>query len=287
LTAACPPRRMNKMNADYYIEKGQSHDFCEDFALAGKIGESAYAILSDGCSSSEHVDLGARLLVHAAKDGMAAAFCAPKVDWESFARKAINKAQRAARCFESLPNTVLDATLMLASVVPDGNGAFEATACAWGDGAILVKRGDAIAATLIRFSMNAPFYLSYHLDPQRSQAYLEKQGGVKDVLRSTLVPDSPSTIQTTRESVSQPLKPYVESITLQPGDSLVLVSDGIAQFFAGDNTPIPWESIAPEFINYKQMTGVFLRRRMNFFQRKNRADGVTHLDDVSGAAITV
>ena len=86
MTAACPPRRMNKMNADYYIEKGQSHDFCEDFALAGKIGESAYAILSDGCSSSEHVDLGARLLVHAAKDGMAAAFCAPKVEWESFAR---------------------------------------------------------------------------------------------------------------------------------------------------------------------------------------------------------
>ena len=55
------------MNTDCYYEIGHSHIFCEDYALAGIVNNIGYAIVSDGCSSSDNVDVGARVLAHIAK----------------------------------------------------------------------------------------------------------------------------------------------------------------------------------------------------------------------------
>lgn len=57
------------MNSDCYFEIGHSHTICQDYALTGKINDVlSYAIISDGCSSSPLVDVGARLLAHSAKE---------------------------------------------------------------------------------------------------------------------------------------------------------------------------------------------------------------------------
>ena len=63
------------MNTDFYCEIGDSHVACEDYALAGKINDNiSYAIVADGCSSSPNVDVGARVLAHAALDYLTSQF---------------------------------------------------------------------------------------------------------------------------------------------------------------------------------------------------------------------
>ena len=56
------------MNADHYYTIGNSHSVCQDYAISGLVENGAYAILSDGCSSSPDVDVGARMLSLSAKE---------------------------------------------------------------------------------------------------------------------------------------------------------------------------------------------------------------------------
>jgi hypothetical protein len=278
------------MNADFYLERGKQHAVCEDFAAAGILEGHGFALVSDGCSSSKEVDFGSRILVHAARDNLTPFLASGAVfDAAAFGRATLAKAGKVLGCFAALPDSTLDATLLLALVRPDhAGGSFRAQVCFWGDGVALVRKTDRVLATLLRFAENAPFYLSYALSPARREAYLSHQGGRRELLQVAFdLAGNELSREARLETNSDPLAPYQEQFDLGTGDSLALTSDGITQFFAADNTPIPWETLAPKFVDFKKPVGVFVRRRMNFFERENRVAGVRHLDDVSVAAITL
>ena len=263
------------MNADSYMVKGDTHDVCQDFALAGIVAGSGYALLSDGCSSSCDVDLGARLLAHGALDRLRSCLLADRdFDPVSLAKEAINKAALAISHFSNIEKAALDATLLLAVLRPDGR----LRICAWGDGAVLVRQGDAVQAFLLHYVKNAPFYLSYSLDAGRLANFKAAGGGRLSV----------ESLGNAKELVlcpSSPLEPFVVDLALAPGDAAVLVTDGLGQFVDQDNQSISWERLVPDFLSYKQTQGTFLRRRLNFFFRQNRSQNVRHLDDVSAAAL--
>jgi hypothetical protein len=278
------------MNTDFYLKRGKDHAICEDFAATGIIGGHGFALVSDGCSSSKEVDFGSRILVHAAKDNLMLLASGAPFDATAFAEATIAKAGEVAGCFKSLAVSALDATLLLALVWPDKANAksFRAQVCFWGDGVAIVRKKDRVSATLLRFAANAPFYMSYALNAERKQVYLGRQGGSKEVQKVTFDLAGNELSRADRQEVNaDPLIPYQEQLDLESGDSLALVSDGITQFFAADNTPIPWEMLAPRLVEFKRPAGVFVRRRMNFFERENRAAGLRHLDDLSVAAITL
>ena len=213
----------------------------------------------------------------------------PPFDAIAFAEATIAKAGKAVGCFESLPVSTLDATLLLALVRPDRTiDSFFAQVCFWGDGLAIVRKKDRVVATMLRFAGNAPYYLSYSLETSRRQAYLEHQGGRRQILRVTLdLEGKEISREESEECFVDPIVPHHEQFSLETGDSLALVSDGITQFFTAENTPILWEKLAPKFVDFKRPTGVFVRRRMNFFERENSAVGLRHLDDLSVAAITL
>src|SRR5690349_20078169 len=83
------------------------------------------------------------------------------------------------------------------------------------------------------------FYLSYALNAPRRQACLNRHGGHKEVLRVSfdLAGKELSREKRARDQ-PYPLAPYQEQFDLEAADSLALVSDGITQFFAADNTAI-------------------------------------------------
>jgi hypothetical protein len=56
------------MNADYDFQIGKDHQVCQDYSMVGYTEDKAVAILSDGCSASPHVDIGARLLTLSARE---------------------------------------------------------------------------------------------------------------------------------------------------------------------------------------------------------------------------
>ena len=49
------------MQVDTFSKIGKTHKICEDYILSGT-KPFPYIIISDGCSSSEGTDMGARLL---------------------------------------------------------------------------------------------------------------------------------------------------------------------------------------------------------------------------------
>ena len=57
--------------ADAHFSIGKTHRVCEDYARAGLLPDGrAFAIVSDGCSSSPDTDFGSRLMTIAAQERM-------------------------------------------------------------------------------------------------------------------------------------------------------------------------------------------------------------------------
>ena len=58
------------MISDSYFEIGNTHMVCQDYALNGSSPDNRlhYSIVSDGCSSSKHSEIGAQILCHVAQD---------------------------------------------------------------------------------------------------------------------------------------------------------------------------------------------------------------------------
>jgi hypothetical protein len=54
------------MKIDTFIEIGSQHQMCEDYIISG----DNYIFLADGCSASDHSEMGARFLCYMAKQFM-------------------------------------------------------------------------------------------------------------------------------------------------------------------------------------------------------------------------
>ena len=117
--------------------------------------------------------------------------------------------------------------------------------------------------------------------------YQAMQQAHQHCLETTASPDMERLVFEREQRFADPHVPHQEQFGLAADDSLALVSDGITQFITAENTPVLWETLIPKFVDFKRPAGVFVRRRMNFFERENRAAGIRHLDDLSVAAITL
>ena len=109
------------MNADAYFEIGAAHTVCEDYAIAGSYEDLTYAILCDGCSSSQDTDVGARILaqvsqgvlkyLHNRKLLYNIEFLTEKFK-EVFNELVLNKCMEVRQTLR-LPQSAFDATLLV------------------------------------------------------------------------------------------------------------------------------------------------------------------------------
>ena len=261
------------MNANSTFSIGKDHIVCEDYALAYTGPSITYAIVSDGCSASPEVDFGARCLAMSAKRELRL-----NPDLLSFdGKKAITNAQRVIDVFPYLSPQFLDATLLVAAV----NGKHLLVEM-YGDGVMVHRKKDSIVSVHVQLSSGAPDYLSYHLDPIRKQAYLAIEDNKKIV---TIL--SAGKLDTSRTGDYAPLDPFIYDTTVEEGDVIAVISDGINSFRKMNNDPILWTDLIEEFTGYKTFEGEFVLRRIAAFKRKCLKEGVTHSDDISVAAIII
>jgi hypothetical protein len=151
------------MNTDAYYEIGSSHRVCEDYALAGQYEDMAYAIVSDGCSSSENSDVGARLLSHIAKGALICLKGRGLLDNalfpDTFRELVVGKSIEIKKSL-GLSTDAFDATLLVSIVYNN-----KVTYLGWGDGYfILVIDNNSIIAYDIKYSSGAPYYISYEMN---------------------------------------------------------------------------------------------------------------------------
>jgi len=262
------------MNANETYWIGKDHNVCEDYAIAEANDVMSYAIVSDGCSASKDVDFGARALAMSAKKYLRLGEVTDFTP-EEFGESVIQNAAKVVDIFPYLSFECLDATLLVAWVQNKN-----LTVYMYGDGLLVHRMKDGINTTHIHLTSNAPDYLSYHLNPLRRQQYDELKDNKKEI-SVEMTPYHPTPV------ISKPFEPYVYGCSVEEGDVISVISDGINSFRRSDYTPIPWQELVDEFTAYKNFEGEFVLRRVSAFKRKCLKDGITHSDDISVASIIV
>ena len=268
------------MNADSYFSIGNGHTICEDYAIAGTVENGAYAIISDGCSSSPDVDFGARALALSAKRTLMIG--GSDMNYDLFGKVTIHNIEHVGDTFPLHPHS-LDATLLTA-VVKDKNF----TVHMYGDGVFFHKTTTNLRMVHVDFEGNCPAYLSYYLDKLRLKEYEDTVLGSKRMLDISLYTGGAASGEEIEvETFMKPFEPVTIKGLADTGDIIAVCSDGVNSFSRGDGSAIPWESIAREFIDFKTTPGVFVQRRLGFLKRQWKKESVTFFDDISMAAIVI
>jgi len=245
------------MNTDVSINIGSMHSLCQDYAIAG----NGYVLLSDGCSSSQDSDIGARLLVRAMAQLITAHTEISELHKES-ARLALAWANMLG-----LSPQAVDATLMSAHVSSDDL----IVACS-GDGVIILE---SIDGTLDVYAISSPsgypFYPSYVHQPNRLAELVAHNRCNKEVKH--------------RDSI-EITDALTISLKLKATDFkyVALASDGINSFFHTQQR-ICLSDVVKEFWSFKHSHGAFVERRMKRFRKDTHAKGWQHADDLAVAVI--
>ena len=271
------------MNANHHFEIGKGHIVCEDYATSGVVANGAYAILCDGCSSSPDVDFGARALALSAKRTLSIG--GTEMNYDLFGKITIRHLEHIGDTFPTLDPRALDATLLVTWVKGD-----TFTAHMYGDGIFFHKTASTLRFVYVDFETNTPAYLSYYLDKLRLKEYEEKVQGSKHVFDVSYYmggPDEQPRDPIEVESYINPFAPVTFKGKVSEGDIIAISSDGLTQFKRGDGSSILWDAIARDMIDFKSLPGVFVQRRLSFLERQWKKEQITHLDDVSMAAIAM
>ncbi|MFY0539924.1 protein phosphatase 2C domain-containing protein [Nannocystis pusilla] len=141
-----------RAHADAFFTTGLTHDICEDYSRAGFRGDGTpYVVVCDGCSSSAHTDVGARLLAAAVAGQATSEFEVLHVLLEA--------AGAAAQV--RVPAECLDTTLLLGfwdeAHQADGSTSRCVRVVMWGDGAVAArKRNGEMALHTVEHPDGAP-----------------------------------------------------------------------------------------------------------------------------------
>jgi len=266
------------MNSDSHFLIGHSHNVCEDYALSGKHDDLHYAIVSDGCSASKDVDIGARILAKTAESVIKAVYThpyQPHYYWNIIGSMIISNAQRTIRSL-GIADTALDATLLFAVGYEDRESF---SLFAYGDGSFSYYDIDNKLHIIdIEYESGAPYYLSYRLDKQRQEGYRENFPGKVNINHYYENDDGKLDIKV--GSVEH--YDFEFCLDVPVGSYISVFSDGTHTF-----SGLKFTETAKEFMNFKNHTGDFVKRRMNVIKRRCDKEGIKYSDDVSMASIYV
>jgi len=262
------------MVIDTFLTIGKTHKICEDYIISGTT-PMPFIILSDGCSSSKGTDMGARLLCCLAKqylkfrsEGIKSSF---KPDHKEMGLWIIHNAELSAKQL-GLPKNSLDATLIIAYQ----NDPENIRVHVYGDGCIVkFKNNGDYEFTEIDYSKNAPYYLSYLIDPERHILYNE-MGQVKK--------ETTWFVEAKLDSTSNGY-PYiwdsVYDFNINSMKGLLLTSDGFRSFVETNKGLVSFLKYTPDFFNFKTTAGEFLKRRATIALRNLAKQDIENADDLS------
>jgi hypothetical protein len=260
-----------KINTDWFLKTGYSHKICQDYVLTGP----DYIILADGCSSSEHVDIGARILCQCARNYIET-FVSTLMSLDTtHVGKSIIMSAKVTCDSLSLPRTCLDSTLLF--MVNTQN---YLVIYMFGDGSFITTRDGIVNIRTIISPQNAPFYLSYLLDIKRMQVY-ENNVGFKNKFERIGIKDGTSEDIYEKEIERW----YATSIKKDQGiDNILLTSDGISSFIdfsSGSSISIDKTEIVKQLTSFKNFKGEFIRRRASKMMDEFEKNKIKHYDDFS------
>ena len=272
------------MNSDSYFEIGSTHLVCQDYALSGSFKDMHYGIVSDGCSSAEHSEIGAQILCHVARYNIQLYYdlffsVEDQVIQTLLGNSILKRADELRKLYPIVPNA-LEATLLI--MIAKGD---QACVFGWGDGYVLLHvDNQTLSYKKISYpETNAPFYLS-----ATREDYIKKFGSEMKVVKHTvgtlthggLIDDIPSF---RLETFDTPF--FQKYIRFSSGDSLTIMTDGLGQYQNNLKKPVLDTEIMPLIVDYPNVQGAFVQRTMNFLKRDLLKKNWSHMDDIGLATI--
>lgn len=260
------------MHSNHYFRIGSMHGICEDYARSGITPNGrAYAIVSDGCSSSLDTDVGARIVSLEAERFIRAREEIPTgLEIAFLAREKIINL--------GLQPSAMDTTLIIALEDKEKNIKIHG----WGDGAIISQSSSGWGIDEYEYNPNFPFYLSYLTDPDRMELW--KESGLELICTSKLL-----LTEDIQRLIKNPCK-WENTFCIAPEMSLFIVTDGLSSFEKTNIDPrnkrIRSEQIAEELIKVKFPRGKFVEKRVRRFLKNFKKEGIVNTDDFAVAGIS-
>ena len=269
---------MLKFHADSYFTIGSAHTIagkpCQDHALsASNELTGACAVVSDGCSSGGHTDIGARILTLATMRATS-----------SLNVRGQQKILSDTQALLQLDWRDLLATCAYIILTREGG-----KISIQGDGVVAVKYrcGDIVAARC-DWRNNTPFYPAY-LSSGEIQAFYAVHGG-KDTpafsIEKALFTEFAGkwvALNKTCMTAEEGTVGYMHNIGDPSAVDLVAVfSDGVCQVDG-----MSWQDVVAEFMAMKSLTGEFVKRRMIRAIKDMKTHGKGPVDDISAAMIYI
>jgi protein phosphatase 2C-like protein len=274
-----------RFHADHAFHIGLQHvrsgTCCQDYAISGNSAESTYVIVSDGCSSGGHTDVGARVVAHVTagrlqRDG---SLVGPSFDASCF------ETDRRVASSLGLSNEDLLATCVYAKAVP---ALKTIQVRIVGDGVIARRtRGGDIWMARVDWANNTPFYRAYFADGC-AQFFAAQSGDTPIAVtvhhRSSFGADDTSvshgieamhSLEFRIPEVGDPEDPNATT-------EVAIFSDGVTLVDGMD-----WRDVVCSLLSFKSTEGSFVKRRMSRFLKDCQAHGKGPIDDIAMAAIHI
>jgi len=253
---------------------------CEDYLLVDKF-PAPNIILADGCSASKFTDVGARILcfnswdILTSKNTMGGLDDFPPHDFADIITKMLQ-----GRFGDVPDSTFMDSTLICSYYT--GN---DVRALMFGDGVLIHMTHNTtprMATTIdVDFEHNAPFYLSYELNESRMRKYRGMMSDTPKKIRMHDIRMDDGRVAEIGDFDEDLDKITYFSFPVQPGDIVIVASDGIKQILDKANNIYDLHEFVKDLLSFKNMNGTFLQRRMKRIMDDYRLYGFRPYDDIS------
>lgn len=271
-----------RFTADHAFHIGSQHLRgglpCQDYALSFAGPDHASAVISDGCSSGGHTDIGARIAARSTRTALA---------WSSWNYFNENMIDRFCRSHDSFGRSALnlDQADMLATVGYVAIVKNHLCVRLIGDGVIAAKHSRGVVMTRVDWDQNMPLYRAYADDDYAG--FVMAHGGdraaeVVKVTRHARGDVAPATDKIIPQPLYAMLSGFTDRLDVRDFNFVAVFSDGVTQVDGMD-----WRDVVTELMSFKSAEGAFVKRRMLRFLKDCQKHGRGPIDDIAMACIHI
>jgi len=279
---------------DNFFRMGSTHKICEDYAISG-YEPFPYAILSDGCSASDNVDVGARIMCYLAKkylDRIDTDDINPRQIQTEMGNWVILNAENVINNLNLNPRC-LDCTLLVTFCINNSLYSF-----IYGDGCVIRFFDERIDITTINNRIirkdktyeiiQMPYYLSYELNNNRKKNYPENLFEFTNI-DSCAKKDIENSYVCHYSNKHKHIPAGNFSMTEKRNLSCILIcSDGIESFVRNNIDGIPFYEVIHEINGIEKLKTNFIKRKFGSMKgviKSFEKKGITHYDDLAVAGM--
>ncbi len=273
---------------DEYFHIGRAHlgsgQACQDYALANKQKQSAWAIVSDGCSSGGKTDIGARLITLGTSQ-----IIQKNITKQSLQTKNIEIERQII--LNNLQTTLgLSTQDMLATCLYAIADERQILVNVCGDGVLALKylNGDIVMHNF-EWTKNMPYYPIYQNG--LLEKFITAQGGdvktkcLKEEVWITNIENEQFQCLGNKYNLGEAIGGVnlkISQENLEDLQFIALFSDGVTQVDG-----VKWQEAVRRLLSFKNTTGAFAKRRMIRFIKNTQKTGKGPIDDISFAVIGI